>query len=97
MIPREDPDNKWIQFLKLINKTELNGYIHRKDLVKKKYNNRYSTIDDYRNLLTKIGVLEKFSRGVYIKRKNIKPTWSLNDIKEIAYSDTWKSWFIKFD
>ncbi len=47
--------------------------------------------------LEKQNVLEKKDRGIYIKRKNIKLTWSYNQVKEIAYGDTWKSWFIKFD
>lgn len=93
----QEHDVIWKKFLKYVSTKKVGEYLYRREYVKKKFANKYHTVDTYRSILTKIGIIEKIKPGVYIKRKNIKPNWKLSEIKEIAYKDTWKSWFYKFD
>lgn len=96
----DTPDKKqseWSKFLNKVSKVKIGDYIYRRDLVKKKNNNKYHTVDTYRSILTKLGILEKVKPGVYVKRKNIRRNFPLNTLREIAYEDTWKSWFYNFD
>jgi len=89
--------SKWEILLKLIHNKKIGSKILRREIVNKSYINRYSTIDSYRSLLTKLGVLETESPGVYIKRKQVKTNWSVSYIREITDQNSWKSWFIQID
>lgn len=91
------PPNIWLNFLKLIHKKKIGEYVYRTDFVNKKHRRKNHSVDTYRLLLNKIGVLETVKPGVYIKRKNVKTKWSLSEIREIAYGTTWKSWFYKIE
>ncbi len=86
---------KWVKFLELIHKKRIGSKIERRELVNKSYYNRYTTIDNYRSLLTKLEILETISPGVYIKRKKVDVTWKLKFVRDMADSGCWKSWFIQ--
>jgi len=89
----------WKKILKLINERSIGDLITRKELITLIYNPRYTGIqhgvDTSRILLTKVGVLEIKDRGIYIKRKNIKPTWSMFKLHRM--SKTWQGWFMELD
>lgn len=91
------PPNIWKNFIKTLHKKKIGDYIYRKDIINNKHKNKNQSVDTYRLLMNKIGVLETVKPGIYIKRKNVKLTWTLSEMKEIAYGDTWKSWFYNFD
>lgn len=93
----KESESTWKNFLIYVSNKKVGDYLYRHEYIKKKYKNKYHAVDNYRSILTKIGIIEKIKPGVYVKRKNIKTDWSLNLFKEIAYKDTWKSWFYKFD
>jgi butyrate kinase len=93
----QESETTWKNFLIYVSRKKIGDYLYRREYIKKKFKNKYHAVDSYRSLLTKIGIIEKVKAGVYVKKKNIKPSWKLNVIKEIAYKDTWKSWFYKFD
>jgi len=91
------PPNLWSNFLKTIHKKKIGDFIYRKDLINNKHKSKNNSVDTYRMLMNKIGVLETVKPGIYIKKKNIKTTWALSEIREIAYGNTWKSWFYKIE
>ena len=87
--------NKWKEFLETISKKQIGSEVTRQELVKKSYYGRYHTIDAYIGLFKKLEIFEIKSPGIYIKKKSIKKTWTISYLREIAYSDNWKSWFVQ--
>lgn len=84
----------WRIILEYISKKTIGELITRKEL--KDLFEENICVDPSRCLLTKFGVLELFKSGTYIKKRNIKPTWSMFKLKDIAES-SWKRWYIKLD
>jgi len=89
----------WKKILKMVSERSIGGLITRKELITLIYNPRYTGpqngVDPSRILLTKVGVLEIHKRGIYIKRKNINPTWSMFKLEII--SKTWRGWYMRLD
>ena len=89
----------WKKILKLVSEKSIGDLITRKELIELIYNPRYTGmqhgVDSCRILLTKVGVLEIHKRGIYIKKKSIKPTWSMFKLEIL--SRTWKGWFMELD
>jgi len=89
----------WKKILGLVSERSIGDLITRKELIALIYNPCYTGLQDgvdpSRILLTKVGVLEIHKRGVYIKKKSIKPTWSMFKLQEITR--TWKGWFMELD
>lgn len=89
-------ESNWSKILNYIADKEINDLVTRQDLLKLS-TTRESTIDTYRMLFTKIGVLESVKRGIYKKTRNIRNDISLSLIREMVYEDNWKSWFIQIE
>ncbi len=88
----------WKIILECISKKSIGDFVTRKELVDLLYDPHVIGLhspDASRILLTKVGVLEIKSKGIYIKRKNIKPTWSMFELEKNAR--TWKGWFMELD
>jgi hypothetical protein len=93
--------NLWSTILEYVSDKELNDTITRQELLalneKCKIRNSITSVDTYRMLLARIGVLETEKLGIYKKVKNIRKDLSLSLVREMAYKDTWKSWFMQID
>ena len=50
--------------------------------------------DNYKRCLTKLGILETVKRGQYKILYHIKDGVTSSQVKELAYSNSWKEWFI---
>jgi len=91
----------WKDMKDLVNGMKIDEEITRNQLLKKlkEHDNfkKHTTVDMYRNALTHAGVLEVKSRGVYIKKKHIRPKLTITELRDIAYHYTWKSWFVQVD
>lgn len=89
----------WKKILELVSKRSLGDLITRKELITLIYNPRFTRpqngVDASRILLTRVGVLEIQSRGIYIKKRNIRNSWSMFKLESISY--TWRGWYMKLD
>jgi len=92
----------WKIILGYVSNKNIGDLITRKDLLdivnvdRNKFDFMYVTnVDSSRCLLSQVGVLEIYKRGIYIKKKSIKPTWSMFELEKIARS--WKGWFMELD
>jgi len=90
--------SNWKKILGLVSERSIGGLITRKELVDLLYDPQIIGLhspDASRILLTKVGVLEIKSRGIYIKKRNIKNSWSMFNLENI--SKNWRSWYMKLD
>jgi len=93
--------NMWERLKRYINiKHNIGDIITRQDMLWYIYNGpppktgSYGTGGDgYRRCLDKLGILEIVGRGQYKIKYYIKENVTSSQIKEIAYSESWKSWF----
>jgi len=91
----------WDRCKRYINKHKVGEIIARPDYLRYLYQGpppRHSTYgtggDNYRRILSKLGILEIVGRGKYKILSHIKQEVTATQVKEIAYSNTWKEWFI---
>lgn len=90
--------SNWKTILEYVSKKSIGDLITRKELVDLLYDPHViglHSVDASRILLTRVGVLEIQKRGVYIKKRNIKPSWSMFKLANI--SNNWRGWYMKLD
>ena len=82
-----------------IRRIEFFKFIYQDDIIVKFMLNCKNSIDTYIGYLKAAKFLTTVSRGIYIKTHNIKlpKKLSVKMIREIAYGDQWKSWFIPLE
>ena len=76
----------------IINRMDMRCYINGKHVPW--YGNYSTTEDNYRRILTMLGILEWVERGKYKILHHVKKDLSSRQAKSAAYGDSWKSWFI---
>lgn len=91
----------WEKYKRYINKRSIGDVIFRKDILPYLYGDQnipkstYGTGgDNYRRCLEKAGILERVGRGQYKILHHIKDDVTSSLIKELAYVQNWKEWFI---
>ena len=91
----------WNRCKRYINKHEIGSIIKRPDFLRYLYqgsppkDSTYGTGgDNYRRILTILGIIKIVERGQYKILAHIKQEVTATQVKEIAYSNTWKQWFI---
>ena len=92
----------WERMKRYINiKHQVGDVINRKDMLYYLYQGpppkvgTYGTGgDNYRRCLEKIGFIEKVKRGEYRILHQIKEEVTSAQIKDLAYGDSWRQWFI---
>lgn len=84
---------KWQSFLEQISKIKIGDTLLRRDLTDA---NKVTTMDNYRMLLSKLGVFETIAPGEYKKLRNIRTDITLRYVRELS-ENSWKSWFVKID
>ncbi len=94
--------NKWKKIKKYINSKEFGSVINRKDMRYYingryiKWAGEYSTGEDnYRRMLTLVGILEHVERGNYKIIYHIRNDATSTEVKQAAYSG-WGQWFNDF-
>ena len=87
----------WEATKDFINNLKINEKFTRKELLKDIYKTNISseetTVDNYRNLLTKIKIVEHVGFGKYIKRYHIPKSLTTKQLQKLAYKKGWESWF----
>jgi len=85
----------WEKLVKYINSKGEDEIITRRDMRENLMKNKNSihTLDNYRLILYRLGIISWISWGKYRKIKNIPTTLSSTKAREIAFDDSWKSWF----
>ena len=56
----------------------------------------FCTVDSYKGILLRIGILECCGVGKYTILSHIRPDVSANEAKKAAYPISWRSWFNDF-
>lgn len=109
MIPHEEKTKIWTRFLEFIDSIEVGKKFARKNLLYSIYGinekafvfkqKSVTTVDNYRAILTKCGILEvtENSRGVYKKVMNVPKNLSYSVAVKMAYDSSWKQWFMTFE
>lgn len=85
----------WEKVKNFIRGKSINDTITRKDLLK--IHRFANTIDTYRIGLTNVGVLKTIKPGIYVKKRNIRENLTWTELKAMAWSNDWRSWFIQVD
>lgn len=86
----------WKKILEYVSNKNIGDLITRKDLLGILQDPGINSVEPSRCLLTDLGVLEIQSRGVYVKLRNIKPTWNMFKLEALVRSG-WRSWFLRLD
>lgn len=97
-------EGKWNKLIKYINSIEIGEIITRRQLLKLIYNDPCyrgsgygTTVDQYRRILSMIGILDIEENGVYKVLHHIRPNALASEVKEVAYSgDVYREWFHDF-
>lgn len=91
----------WERMKRYINvKHQIGDVITRKDMLNYLYQGpppkgNYGTGgDNYKRCLVKLGIVENVKRGQYKILYHIKDTVTSTQLKELAYKENWKQWFI---
>ena len=88
------------RFIKIINSCYKGDTLTRQGLhktlgINPRSSNYGTTIDNYRRMFAILGVLGFTETvGEYTVMYHVNANMSLKTIKEMAYSDSWKSWFM---
>ena len=88
----------WMFISEFINSKKIGEIITRKEMLEK-FRQTYSrdcqtkTLDGYRNLLTRIGILEWYKLGKYIKLQDIPKKLTSTKARKLLYDRSWKDWF----
>jgi len=96
--------NKWQRIKDCVNSQPVGTIITRKYM--RRYINNgpppprtsaYRTTDDnYRGILSRLGILETVKRGKYKILHHVKSDLSSFEARNAVYKQTWKSWFNDF-
>lgn len=87
----------WSKLIKYINSMPIGTKISRAELcyVLDKPTNCQNTTDGYRKILSMVNILETVSRGKYEIINHVDENLSYRQIRNVAYSSDFKSWFIR--
>jgi len=87
----------WKRLVEYINSKQENEIIlraeMRKYITKNGKNTTTTTLDNYRLILYRLGIIGWVTWGKYRKIKDIPTTLSSSKAREIAFDDSWKRWF----
>jgi len=103
LVPVTTKDNRsiWDLLKEFINSMSDNDIFTRRDMLHYIYgidSTHRGTVDTYRNLLTKIGILEMTLKpGRYKRIRNIPNELTTKLLQEMTNQNSWKSWFISLD
>ncbi len=94
---------KWEALKHYINSKEVGTTIYRKDMRYYIHNgpppktSSYSTTEDnYRRILTILGILDHIGRGEYKILCHIKNDLTKSEAQKAAYPTNWRNWFNDF-
>jgi hypothetical protein len=93
-------DKVWEKVIKYIDKKKINEIVTRKELTSLSNNNyiKNTTIDYYRIVLDRIGILSYESLGKYKKIRNIPEGLTTSEARKFScMKPDWKRWFIPLD
>ncbi len=95
--------SQWSLFRDFVNAAEIGSIITRQDALHHVYKHRsewvgytrQTTMDGYRLILDRLGILGKHIRGQYTVNHHVKEDVSLETLKRLAYPKRgWQEWFI---
>lgn len=87
----------WNKLVEYINSMPIGTIISRSEIcyATDKPANRQNATDGYRRILTIVNILKIVSRGQYEIINHIDESFSYKQIRKIAYSTGFESWFIQ--
>ena len=95
--------SQWNKFREFVNKSPIGSIITRQEVLFYVYENRgqwkgYSrqtTVDGYRLILDRLGIVIKYKRGQYRVMHHVREDVTLETLKRLAYPKRgWQEWFI---
>lgn len=89
--------NKWQALKEYINSKEIGTIITRKEMLTNLDNpKKFCTVDTYKGILLRLGIIESYSNGKYKLLYHIKPDLTSSEAKKVVDSNSWRLWFNDF-
>ena len=98
---RNPKNTIWSSVKEFINALEPNEEFKRKEILNYIYTVNMAPyeniVDWYRHLLTILKFLDHVGRGLYKKKCDVPIKLTTTQLREYAYGNSWKSWFIPLE